>query len=78
MQDLDDTWQEYSKFVLAELKRLNNQIATIDYKISKLKDEEISKLRIEIATLKVKSSIFGVIGGGIPVLIMLGLELLKK
>ena len=73
----DDSWLTWSKFVLAELKRLNEQISELDNKIALLKDEQISKLKIEIAMLKVKSGVWGSIGGLIPVVIFFAVEIFK-
>jgi hypothetical protein len=53
----------------------------IECHFSKLNDR-ISDLRVDIATLKVKAGIWGLIGGVIPVLITLGVyvavELIRR
>lgn len=74
----EDTWQEWSRHVLAELKRLNDTIQAVDDKIDKLKDEQVSPLKIELAMLKVKSGFWGMIGGAIPVILMVLVEILKS
>jgi len=74
----NDSWREWSNFVLMELKRTNTQIEDLDKKIEKLKDDQISKLKVEIAMLKVKAGIWGVMGGAIPVLVLLAKEMLTK
>lgn len=51
-------WDEWSKYVLKELERLNTCMVQID--------GNIKKLSIDIAMLKVKAGIWGVIGGCIP------------
>jgi hypothetical protein len=73
----EDTWQQWSKFVLAEMKRLHEQIESLDRKIDGLKDEQISQLKVEIAMLKVKSGVWGLIGGLIPVAVILIVEFTK-
>ena len=95
----EDTWQEWSKHVLAELKRLNENIEGLDNKtnrisggidekinilrnemnnkLDKIKDNYIQKLNIEIAMLKVKSGVWGLIGGSIPVILVLLMKLIK-
>jgi hypothetical protein len=78
MSSPDDSWPEWSRHVLAELKRLNDNLANLDDKIDTIKDGHISPLKIEIAMLKVKSGIWGLIGGAIPVILMVLVELLKK
>jgi hypothetical protein len=73
----DDNWQTWSKFVLTDLERLRAQIAELDTKFDSLKDDQISKLKIEIAMLKVKSGVWGSIGGLIPVVIFFAVEIFK-
>ena len=74
----EDSWQEWSRHVLAELRRLNDSLAVVDDKIDKIKDEHISPVKVEIAMLKVKAGVWGLIGGAIPVVMMVLLELLKS
>jgi CheY-specific phosphatase CheX len=63
-------WNEWSRHVLSELGRLN----TAQGKIEK----HINKISIDIATLKVKSGIWGAIAGMIPSAIILIIMLLRK
>ncbi len=71
MTGVDKTeWSNYQRLVLAELKRHSDGLVTIE--------KQLSKIEIEIATLKVKSGLIGVAGGMIPVLIALLLQLLNK
>ena len=74
----EDSWPEWSRHVLAELKRLNNNLAQVENKIDLIKDEQITPLKVEIAMLKIKASIFGLVGGAIPVVLMVLIEILKK
>ena len=89
----EDTWHEYSKHVLAELHRLNENFEVLNAKIDKnkedqalqfvqLKDEHISPLRTEVAVVKtelrVKSSIWGLLGGIIPTAILLIVYFLQE
>jgi len=73
----NDTWAEWSKYVLMELKRCNQQIGDLETKIDKLNNEQLSQLKIEIAMLKVKASVWGLMGGAIPVIILLIREMTK-
>lgn len=41
-------------------------------------DEKITNVRIDVAMLKVKSGIWGILGGFIPVVIMIIVEAYKK
>lgn len=65
-----DGWQEWSKYVLAELKELSRLYDCLDKKVG--------NMRVDIATLKVKAGIWGLIGGMIPVALIVVLWLLKK
>lgn len=70
VEDPQDGWVRWKNYVLEELKRGNRVQETI------LKNQ--MKLHIEIATLKVKSGVWGLLGGAIPVIIGLAIMLLKK
>jgi len=72
-----DSWREWGTYVLKEMKRLNTQIESLDNKVTSIKDQQISQLKIEIAMLKVKSGVWGLIGGLIPIVIVVALELAK-
>lgn len=88
-QPEDNNWQEWSKHVLMELKRLNrtvqavdekidNKIDSLDSKINDIKDNVITPLKVELAMLKVKSGVWGLVGGAIPVILLVLVEILKK
>jgi hypothetical protein len=62
----DEAWGEYRMLVLAELKRLTEAIADVKEKIDELQSRDISELRSEIAILKLKSGMWGLIAGAIP------------
>ena len=66
----DDGWKEYQVHVLAELKRLNTCYNGLN--------EKVDKLCRDIAGLKVKAGIWGIMGGGIPIIILLGIWALRK
>ena len=51
----DNGWNEWSRHVLAELTRLNNCYDEIN--------KSVSKIHVEIAMLKVKSGMWGAVGG---------------
>ena len=69
-----DSWAEYRNLIISELRRLNSGLEGIR--------EELGKVHVDIATLKVKATGWGVLGGGIAVLITLAVAavswLLKK
>jgi len=62
-------WNEWSRHVLAELERLNECGSALDGKIT--------QVRIDIAQLKVKAGVWGLIGASIPVVVGLALVLIK-
>ncbi len=64
------TWDEWSKHVLLELKRLGDG--------QESHNSLLGNIRTEIAMLKVKSGIWGALGGAIPVAIGLAIWLFKN
>lgn len=60
-----DGWSEWGRHVLSELERLGSAYEGLR--------GEIQKIHVEIAQLKVKSGMWGVLGGLIPVVIALGI-----
>ena len=87
-----NSWNEWSRHVLAELQRLNDQYAdTEDHiellkrtfmdKVDSIKDSlhaEAQTLHVEIAMLKVKSGVWGLLGGLVPVLLMILMEVFNR
>ena len=63
MPGTNNGWDEWSKHVLKELERLNACMVHID--------DDLRKLSIDIAMLKVKAGVWGVIGGSIPAIVTL-------
>jgi len=63
-------WNEWSKFVLKELERLNSCYDKLD--------EKASEIQTEIAMLKVKSGIWGAIGGIASIAIVLLITYIGK
>ena len=55
-------WSDYQHFVLAELKRIGDGMTRIGDKL----DSEILDVKVEIATLKVKAGLWGLVGASIP------------
>lgn len=54
-----DGWQEWSKHVLLELERLNDCYEKLDGRVNAIREE--------IASLKVKSGMWGAVGACIPI-----------
>lgn len=64
-----DGWDKWGHFVVKELERLNEKAQRLD--------DKVSKVMIEIAMLKVKSGIWGLVGGAIPVAVGLAVWIIK-
>lgn len=62
-------WASWANHVLSELERLNTNM-------EKLRDEQTTT-RVEIAALKVKSGVWGALGGVCTVVVMLGVFFIK-
>ena len=69
-----DGWDTWAKHVLAELERLSDCVGALQV--------EINSLRVDMATQRVKvglvATVLGVVGGIVPVSIMILVELLTK
>jgi len=65
----ENDWNEWSKYVLKELERLGNSYEKLDARMDKMSNE--------ITSLKVKSGVWGLIGGAIPVAIGIGVWLIR-
>jgi len=61
-------WDEYKKLILKEIKDLSDKTSRLEKRMD-TQMELISTIREDIAGLKVKSGIWGFIGGGIPSLV---------
>jgi len=66
---MDNGWEQWGKHVLAELERNNTDHAYIK--------KQLLGIEKNLGELKVKAGLWGVFGGAIPVIIGLGLLLLK-
>ena len=60
-------WSGYEKLVLARLEQLDERLVHLDNRITRMQDEEITRLKIEVAMLKVKSGLWGAAAGMLPV-----------
>ena len=62
-------WPEYQRLVLAELERHNAVMVAMNI--------ALGEIRVELAMLKIKASIWGALAGMIPVLLALGMLYLR-
>ena len=65
---MENDWVKWSKHVLLELERLSSAYEATQ--------REIQSIRVDIATLKVKAGVWGLIAGAVPVLIVLLFKLI--
>ncbi len=67
-EDSDRTWMEYRQLVLSELERLNQSIIDMGGRLDRNYHDysvELSKIKIDIAMLQVKSGLWGAAAGAI-------------
>ena len=78
MAEDDDGWIENRKLISRELERLGEDLSAIREHISKIRQDELSSLRTDIALLKLKSSLWGgLMGGATAMLVTAGAILLR-
>ena len=73
----DNGWNEYSKLVMKELERLNDEQETIGLDISKIKVDmaslatvkDVNCIKNDVAMLKVQAGIIGAFAGSVPAII---------
>lgn len=71
-----NSWSDYRRYLLAELERLNaaqallsakidNRASDIERKIESVVIQDLTQVKIRVAMLEVRASIFGSIGGAV-------------
>lgn len=67
MNDVDErSWSEYRRLILAELERIDRGMISLNTKMEvsmDSRDASITTMRVEIAMLKVKASMWGGLSG---------------
>ena len=74
-------WNEWSRYVLAEIQRLDafcESLLKADADDKADLNAELQSIKIEIAMLNVKSGVWGLVGGLIPVLIVIAIEYMLR
>ncbi len=61
---------EFKERVLAALISIGREVEGVDRKLDALKDIEISNIKVEIAMLKVKSGLWGLVGGALGIFLL--------
>jgi hypothetical protein len=56
-------WESYQRYVIEELKRINNAVGVITDKIEKFRQEDIAQLKTDIALLKFQAAMYGAAAG---------------
>ncbi len=69
MLNTDAGWESYSRLVMTKLDEHEDLLKDIS--------KELTNIHVDIGMLKVKSGFWGLIGGFIPVLIAIILNLIK-
>lgn len=64
--DPPNGWSRFERVIVYRLDKLDQDLVGVRTEISKLRDDEISKLKIELAMLKVKSGVWGAAAGFLP------------
>jgi hypothetical protein len=75
IQDDDGNgWREYRRLILAEIERVTKGVLEINDKLERLRNEDLSQLKIDIAMLQIKSGVWGALAG---LCVAIGAALLK-
>lgn len=65
-------WAEYRKLVLSELERLRDDLVVSDKKFDLFRNDEVSRIKVELALLKqelkFRAGLWGAVAGLIPAL----------
>lgn len=64
--DENESWNTWRKHVLAEIKRVNGNAEKIQ--------DGVHSLKVEIAKLQVKSGVWGLVGGMVPVVVLIAMQ----
>lgn len=59
-------WNEYKLLVLDQLERMSRQVSDLERKVDAFRADDIAAVKVEIALLKQKASLWGAVGGLIP------------
>lgn len=58
-----ENWGEYRRLILSELERISKDLEVLSDKLDLFRRDEISKIQIDVAMLKVKAGVWGAAGG---------------
>lgn len=58
-------WGEYRRHILFELERIGGDIRTINEKIERFRQEDLSQIKTDIALLKFQAAMYGAVAATI-------------
>jgi hypothetical protein len=64
--ETDGDWGEYRRLILQELQRLHDGITDVKTRIDVLHASDLASIKSEIAVLKFKAGVWGLVAGAIP------------
>lgn len=74
--EVSGRWDEHRMLVLSELQRLRESNKSVTCKLESI-STSISALSVDVAKIQVKASIWGLIGGMIPIVVAMAMMWLK-
>jgi outer membrane protease len=72
--DGNESWTQWSKHVLIELERLNDCYKQVDQRLNTI-EQNLSANNVKLGF---QSTLFGILGGAIPVVVTLAIYFLEK
>ena len=60
-----EDWREYRRLILGQLVQLQTDLASLRKEVELFRQQDISEIKVEIALLKLKSSLWGGLLGAI-------------
>ena len=72
-----DGWDTWSKFIRSEVKRLGDNSDEARKEVRAIY-KEIAEINAQLASLKTRAGLWGAVGAAVPVLIMLGVQILMR
>lgn len=56
-------WSEYRRLILAELERISHDIKSLNDKVERFRQEDVSQMKTDIALLKFQAALWGATAG---------------
>jgi hypothetical protein len=71
-------WNEYKLLVLDQLEGLKRQVENLERKMDAFRADDIANVKVEIALLKQRASIYGLVAGSVPGFVAAAIWYLSK